>query len=45
MAIRLNGSASTVPHIRAELQLANGSHRSLAKLYGLKPKTLAKWRV
>ena len=32
MAIRLHGSARTTPRIRAELQLATGSHRSLAKL-------------
>ena len=45
MAIRLHGSARTTPRIRAELQLATGSHRSLAKLYGLNPKTVAKWRA
>ena len=42
MAIRLHGSVRTTPLIRAELQLATGSHRSLAKLYGLNPKTVAK---
>jgi hypothetical protein len=45
MAIRLHGSARTTPRIRAELQLATGSHRSLAKLYGINPKTVAKWRA
>ncbi|WP_304351145.1 hypothetical protein [Comamonas testosteroni] len=42
MAIRLHGSARTTPRIRAELQLATGSHRSLAKRYA---KTMAKWRA
>ena len=45
MAIRLHGSARTSPRIRAELQLATGSHRSLAQLYGINPKTVAKWRA
>jgi transposase len=45
MAIRLHGSARTMPRIRAELQLATGSHRSLSKLYGINPKTVAKWRA
>lgn len=45
MAIRLHGSARTTPRICAELQLATGSHRSLTKLYGINPKTVAKWRV
>ena len=45
MAIRLHGSARTMPRIRAELQLATGSHRSLSKLYGINPKAVAKWRV
>ena len=31
MAIRLHGSARTTARIRAERQLATGSHRSLAK--------------
>lgn len=35
---RLHGSTRTKPRIRAELQLATGSHRSLAKLYGINPK-------
>lgn len=45
MAIRLHSSARTMPCIRAELQLATGSYRSLAKLYGMNPKTVAKWRA
>lgn len=45
MAIRLHDSARTTPRIRAELQLATGSHRSLAKLYGINLKTVAKWRA
>src|SRR2546427_701904 len=45
IAIRLHGSARSTPRIRAELQLATGSHRSLAKLYGINPKTVAKWRA
>ncbi|WP_050874671.1 integrase core domain-containing protein [Comamonas testosteroni] len=43
MAIRRHGSAHTTPRIRAELQRATGSRRSLAKLYGSNPKTVAKW--
>jgi transposase len=45
IAIRPHGSARTTPRIRAELQLATGSHRALAKLYGLTPTTVAKWRA
>lgn len=46
MAIRLHGRARTTPRIRAELlQLATGSHRSLAQLYGINPNTVAKWRA
>ena len=45
MAIRLHGSARTTTRIRAELQLATGSQRTLAKLYGINPKTVAKWRA
>ncbi len=44
MATRRHGSARTMPRIRAELQRATGSHRSLGKLYGSNPKTVAKWR-
>lgn len=44
MAIRLHGSARTTPRIRAELQVATGSNRALAKLYGINVKTVAKWR-
>lgn len=36
MAIRLHGSARITPRVRAEVQLAAGAHRSLAKLYGIK---------
>lgn len=43
MAIRRHGSARTTPRIRAELQRATGSRRSLAKLYGSNPKIVAKW--
>lgn len=43
MAIRRHGSARTTPRIRAELQLATRSHRSLVKLYSLNTKTVAKW--
>lgn len=43
--LRLHGSSRTTPRIRAELQLATGSPRSLAKRYGIKPKTVAKWRA
>ena len=45
MANMLHGSARTTPRIRAELQLATGSHRSLTKLYGINLKTAAKWRA
>nr|WP_232245761.1 hypothetical protein [Delftia acidovorans] len=45
MAIRLHGSVRTTPRIRAELQLATGSHRSLAQLYGINPKAVAQWRA
>jgi len=45
MAIRPHGSTRTTPRIRAERLLATGSHRSLAKLYGLNAKTVAKWHA
>ncbi len=32
MAVRLHGGDRAAPRIRAELQLATGSHRSSAKL-------------
>ncbi|RQH08319.1 IS481 family transposase [Paraburkholderia dinghuensis] len=44
MAIRIHGSARTTPRIRAELQIATGSNRALAKRYGINVKTVAKWR-
>src|ERR1700712_385741 len=44
MASVLHGSARTTPRVRAELQAAQASRRSLAVLYGLNPKTVAKWR-
>jgi transposase-like protein len=40
----LNGAARTTPRIRAELQAAKESTRSLAARYGLNAKTVAKWR-
>src|SRR3712207_8826416 len=44
MAAGLHGSARTTPRVRAELQAAQASARSLAARYGLNPKTVAKWR-
>src|SRR5919107_890540 len=44
MAAGLHGSARTTPRVRAELQAAQGTTRSLAARYGLNPKTVAKWR-
>src|SRR3954467_4121367 len=44
MASVLHGSARTTPRVRAELQASQASSRSLAALYGLNPKTVAKWR-
>lgn len=40
----LHGSARTTPRVRAELQASKESTRTLAKQYGLNPKTVAKWR-
>jgi transposase InsO family protein len=40
----LHGSARTTPRVRAELQASKASTRTLAKHYGLNPKTVAKWR-
>jgi hypothetical protein len=40
----LHGAARTTPRIRAELQAAKESTRSLAARYGLNAKTVAKWR-
>ena len=44
MAELLHGSARTTPRVRAELQASKASTRTLAKRYGLNPKTVAKWR-
>jgi transposase InsO family protein len=44
MAPGLHGSARTTPRVRAELQTAQATTRSLAARYGLNPKTVAKWR-
>ncbi len=44
MAAGLHGSARTTPRVRAELQAAQGSTRTLAARCGLNPKTVAKWR-
>jgi len=45
MAIRLHDRGRITPRIRAELQLTTGAHRSSAKLYGINPKIVAKWRA
>ena len=45
MAASLHGSARTTPRVRAELQAAQESTRSLAARHGLNPKTVAKWRA
>jgi transposase-like protein len=44
MAAGIHGSARTTPRVRAELQTAQATTRSLAVRYGLNPKTVAKWR-
>ena len=44
MAPGLHGSARTTPRVRAELQAAQATTRSLAARHGLNPKTVAKWR-
>jgi hypothetical protein len=44
MATVLHGSARTTPCLRAELQASKESTRSLARRYGLNPKTVKKWR-
>jgi transposase InsO family protein len=44
MAAGLHGSARTTPRVRAELQAAQASTRTLAVCFGLNPKTVAKWR-
>ena len=45
MAASLHGSARTTPRVRAELQAAQESTRSLAARHGLNPNTVAKWRA
>ena len=40
----LHGSARTTPRVRAELQEAQASSRTLARQYGLDPQTVLKWR-
>ncbi len=40
----LAASARSTPRVRAELQAAQASSRSLATQYGLNPKTVLKWR-
>ncbi len=45
MAGVLHGCARTTPCIRSELQRSKESTRTLARRYGLNPKTVAKWRV
>ncbi len=44
MAAVLHGSARSTPRVRAELQAAQASFRTLAAQYGLDPKTVLKWR-
>lgn len=40
MASGLHGSARTTPRVRAELQMARATTRTLAARYGLNPKTV-----
>ena len=40
MASVLHGSARTTPRVRAELQEAQASSRTLARQYGIDPKTV-----
>jgi hypothetical protein len=44
MAGVLHGSARTTPRTRAELKTAKAPSRTLARQYGLNPKTVLKWR-
>src|SRR3712207_1892691 len=44
MAPGLHGSARTTPRVRAELQKAQATTRTLAARHGPNPKTVAKWR-
>jgi hypothetical protein len=41
----LHGSATTTEAVRRAIQHSQESLRSLAKRYGVNPKTIAKWRV
>jgi hypothetical protein len=44
VASMLHGCARTTPRIRAELQGSKESAQSLARRYGLTPKTVTKWK-
>jgi hypothetical protein len=44
MVIRLHQQARTTPAVRRELQVAEGSHKALARRYNLSAATVAKWR-
>jgi transposase len=41
----LHGSAPTTAAVRRAIQLSQESLRALAKRYGVKPKTIAKWKA
>ena len=41
---KMKGSARTTPRTRAELKAAKAPSRTLARQYGLNPKTVLKWR-
>src|SRR5271156_6541369 len=41
----LHGSATTTEAVRRAIQHSQESLRSLAKRYGVNPKTIAKWRA
>ncbi len=40
----LHGSATTTETIRRVIQHSQASRRTLSKRYGIKPKTVAKWK-
>src|SRR3712207_6504146 len=44
MAQVLHGSATTTRRIRAQIQSAQAPTTTLARRYGVNPKTVAKWR-